>query len=327
MKLRHLPVLLLVLFLFSPERGFAQVKTKKEIDVGFASIETVRPILKKALSPTGKFVMLPTKGSVMVIDDISNIAAAEAALAPGALPNPNVNLNFAFQTGLRPRTTKISVGREVFFPTAYDPPQIPNAVFGNGPFPITPAHPTGFVKRHIGVTSETTATLNPNGTVTLDINHENTSFEGFINYGSAIMPAGQIGTVPINGQVGNPTFFQPLIPNNILMPIISTTRISTSIVIRPRVAQGQVNVDMIPRFKVFAQEEGLDDQEFDLKQYQTTVSMSNNGLGRVYGFANANDEFNRNFLGAKDLSKGSTAIVVKAQITAPTEETDSPSSK
>ncbi|MDF1816615.1 MAG: hypothetical protein P1V20_30715 [Verrucomicrobiales bacterium] len=315
MKLRFSSVLLLVILCFIGP-GYSQTKIKKEIDVGFASIDSVRPILQQVLSPQGKFVMLPTKGAVLVIDDAAHIAAAEAALAGGALPNPNVALNFAFQTGLRPRTTKISVGREVFFPTAYDPPQIPNTFFGGGGvFPITPAHPTGFVKRHIGVTSETTATVNPDGTVTMDINMENTEFEGFINYGSAILPGGQVGVVPVNGQVTNPTFFQPFVPNNILLPIISTTRISTSIVIRPRVELGAVNLDMIPRFKVFAGESSETDQEFDLKQFQTTVSMSNNGLGKVYGFANASEEFNRNFLGAKDLSKGSTAIVVKAQIT------------
>lgn len=311
------PVLLLLIWSLFPEPAPAQTKSKKEIDVGFASIEVVRPILKEVLSPQGKFVMLPTKGAILVIDAPAHIAAAEAALAGGALPNMNVNLNFAFKTGLPSRRTQISVGREVFFPTAWEAPRIPNVIVGPGPFPITPAHPTGFVKRHIGVTSETVSTVNPDGSITMDINSENTSFEGFINYGSAILPAGQVGTVPVNGQVANPAFFQPLIPNNILVPIISTTRISTSIVIKPRIANGVVTVDMIPRFKVFAETEDGIQPEINLKQFQTSVAMSNNGLGRAHGFANASEDFNRNFLGAQDLNSGGTAIIIKAQVTAP----------
>jgi len=322
----HQRLITCLIFAFSltfVHTGVAQIKAKQEIDVGFASIESVRPILKQVLSPQGKFVMLPDKGAVLVIDEPANIAAAEAALAGGALPNPNVNLNFAFQTGLTPRRTQISVGQEVFFPTAWNPPQIPNIIAGNGPFPITPAHPTGFQKRFIGVTSDTLATVNPDGSITMDVNMENTEFEGFINYGSAILPAGQIGIVPVNGQVGNPNFFQPLIPNNILVPIISTTRISTSVVIRPRVALGSVNVDMIPRFTVFTPEEAKKEQDIDLKQFMTTVSMSNNGVGRVYGFANASEDFNRQFLGAKDPARGGTAIVVKARVSPATSATDS----
>jgi hypothetical protein len=324
MHQRLVTCLIVLISLSVIQKGGAQTKSKKEIDVGFASIESVRPILKEVLSPQGKFVMLPTKGAVLVIDEPSNLVAAELALAGAVLPNPNVNLNFAFQTGLRPRHTQISAGQEVYFPTAWAPPQIPNIIAGNGPFPIIPAHPTGFQKRFIGVTSETTATINPDGTIAMDINMEQTEFEGFINYGSAIFPAGQVGTVPVNGQVGNPNFFQPLIPNNILVPIISTTRISTSVVVRPRVAQGAVNVDMIPRFTVFAPEEGAAPQNIDLKQFMTTVSMANNGVGRVYGFANASEDFNRQFLGAKDPTQGGTAIVVKAQVTPATAAPESP---
>ena len=180
------------------------------------------------------------------------------------------------------------------------------------------------MKRNIGVTSETISTINPDGSISMNINMENTKFEGFINYGSAILPAGQIGTVPVNGQVGNPNFFQPLIPNNILMPIISTTRISTSVVIRPRVAKGIVNVDMIPRFTIHTEEEGAEEMKFDLRQYLTTISLQNNGVGRAYGFQNASEDFNRNFLGAKDVTKGSTAITVKGRVTAgkPREESE-----
>lgn len=324
---RLFPTLIFGILIWTSASSHGQ-RMKKEIDVQYASMESVRPILKQTLSPNGKFVMLPSKGSVMVIDDMEFVAAAENALAGAQLPNPNVNLNFGFKTGLPVRRSSIHVGREVFFPTGWSAPKIPNSVVvgPGGTFPITPAHPTGFQMRRLGVTSETVSTLNPDGTITMDINMENSSFEGFINYGSAIMPAGAIGNVPVNGQVGNPNFFQPLIPNNILMPIISTTRISTSIVVRPRVAQGQVRVDMMPRFTIHTEEEGAENIDVDLKQFITTVEAANNQLGQITGFKNAGADFNRNFLGAKDPSKGGTAIVFKATISPPTPQTESASS-
>ncbi len=292
----------------------SQIRVKREIDVSFAQMDQVRPILKKALSPTGKFVMLPSKGAVLVIDDAANIAAAERALA-GALPKPNVQLAFAFQTGLPSRRTRIEFGREVFFPTAWEPGQIPNVVRGPGPYPVTPAHPTGFQKRLIGTTSDTITTDNGDGTVTLSVNMENTSFDGFINYGSPInLVGGQIGTVPVAGQVGDPTFFQPFIENRILMPIISTTRISTTVVIRPRVKQGVVNLDMMPRLSVYTGEGA--EVDIDLNQFSTIVPVGNNGVGRIFGFQNASEDFNRHFLNAEHPKQGSVAISVKANISA-----------
>lgn len=321
MRVRRIPLIFAGLLL-SLHTTKAQ-SIKEEIDVGFASIEAVRPILKQVLSPTGRFVLLPAKGSVLVIDDPEHIAAAKAALAGGALPNPVVALQFAFRTGL-PRRTRIVMGQEVMFPTSWDPPQISTTAIGPGPFPVTPAHPTNFVKRTIGVTSDSVATVNPDGSVTMDINVENSQFEGFVNYGSTILPAGGVGVIPVNGQVGNPGFFQPLIPNHILLLIIGTTRISTSVVVRPRVEKGIVNVDMIPRFTVFDREKSPEGLDVNLKQFGTTVSLTNNGVGRAYGFQNAGEAFNRHFLGARDVNSGGTAIAIKASVTAGKPEEQKP---
>ena len=90
-------VLFLFTFLFaSITTGLAQQKVKKELDVGFASLESVRPILKKVLSPRGQFVLLPGKGTVLVIDDITHIAAAEAALARRGIAQSKRGHEFRF---------------------------------------------------------------------------------------------------------------------------------------------------------------------------------------------------------------------------------------
>ncbi|MEM9284198.1 MAG: hypothetical protein AAGA96_20465 [Verrucomicrobiota bacterium] len=310
--------LLLSVVLATTSAAFSQSTEKKEIDVGFASIDLVRPILQGALSPVGKFVMLPNKGSVMVIDTPSGILAAEQALAGAALPEVDVALDFEFVTGLPARRTQITVAREVPLPYEYAPPTI--FVGPNGNYTVIPATPTRFERRNIGVTSETVTSVNPDGSINLDINTESTEFEGFINYGSAILPAGGVGMVPIGGPVSNPLFFEPFINSgNLNLPIISTTRISTSVVIRPRVNLGTIELDVLPRFTVVPESDPAGQSprkpmEVDLQNYQTVIVVPNGKVGRVYGFTGASEEFNRQFLGAGEPREGSAAIEVRATI-------------
>jgi len=294
-----------------------QTTVKKEIDVSYAPLETVKPILDPVLSPQGKFLMLANKGAVLVIDTPEGIFAAEQAIAVAQFPAAEVALEFQFVTGLPTRKSSITVGQEVPFPTAFAPATIivgPNGSVSG----VVPATPTEFRTRNIGITSESVSTVNPDGSITLDINTESSAFEGFVNYGSAILPAGGIGNVSVNGQVGNPAFFTPFInTGGINLPIISTTRISTSIVIRPRLEVGVINLDMMPRLEVQIDGSEMEPQLIDLKQYRTTLPVANHQVGRVYGFVGADEGFNRHFFGAKDLTSGGTAIVVEAKATPP----------
>jgi hypothetical protein len=186
---------------------------------------------------------------------------------------------------------------------------------------VIPATPTDFERRNIGVTSDTTTTINPDGTLTVDVNLEHTTFEGFINYGSAILPNGVIGTVPVANPVGNPQFFNPFINSgDILVPIIGTTHISTSVVIRPRLARGVVELDMMPRLVVEADEDNgaVEDVVVNLPQFQTALNVKDGEVGRVHGFANAPEEFNRRFFNAKPGDReGAVAITVKAALKPP----------
>lgn len=293
-------------------RALAQGITKKEIDVGFAPLEVVKPILDAALTPQGKFLMLAKKGGVLVIDTAEGIMAAEQAVARANLAKVDVSLEFQFVTGLPQRQqTTITAGQEVPFPVEFVPPTIllgPTGVVG-----VIPPTPTKFETRNFGVTSDTVSTVNPDGTVTLDINTQSSQFEGFVNYGSALLPSGGIGGVPVIGQVGDPNFFSPYANSGAInVPIISTTRLSTSIVIRPRFELGIVYLDMMPRLQL---EFGAADTEprlIDLPQFRTTLPIQNHAVGRVYGFTGADDVFHRHFFGARDLNRGSVSIVVKA---------------
>ncbi len=329
MKFKSLPLVptLIVVWYGVISFGYPQSTIKKEVDVGFAGMETVKPLLEGVLSPAGKFVLLANKGSVMIIDTPEGIAAAERALAGDAIEKPEVALDFQFITGLPPRNTFISDVREVPLPVEFAPPRIVGAYSPGQPYTVIPATPTKFEKRNIGVTNETTSYLNPDGSITMNIRQEVTEFDGFVNYGSAILPAGSVGTLPVSQGVRDPNFFNPFInAGDINLPIISTTRITTSIVIRPRVNLGVVSIDVMPRLTVVPDPEAGEDFEpysTDLSQYQTVIDVRNRELARIYGFTGADDDFNRRFFDAENPSEGSIAVVVKANATRAS-ETPSP---
>ncbi len=298
-------------FFFATFSVHGQGTVKKEIDVAFAPIEAVRPVLKGVLSPQGRFVMLPHQGAVLVIDTPEGVLAAEQALAQAELPPAEVSLDFQFVTGLPVREHSLTVAQDVPFPVAFAPPTILVGPDG-GIAGFIPATPTKFQRRSLGVVSESSGYLNPDGSVTLDIRTESTGFEGFVQYGSGVFPSGSVGTVPVPGQVGDPLFFAPFInTGGVFLPIVSTTRITTSVVVRPRVGAGVVDLDLMPRLEVKLEGSETEPQQIDLKQFHTVLSVRNQQIGRVGGFLGAEAEFNRRFLGAKEGQDGDTAIVVK----------------
>lgn len=84
----------------------------------------------------------------------------------------------------------VEIIREFRYPENYDPPQIPQSV-GSGAQPITPATPTSFAMKPIGVRLEVEPTVgSDNYTIDLRLVPEVTEFEGFINYGSPIQNKG-----------------------------------------------------------------------------------------------------------------------------------------
>jgi len=129
---------------------------------------------------------------------------------------------------------KIEVIREMIYPTEYEPPELPTSV-GQDPFnnnlldptlgspappisPTTPAHPTAFETRNVGVTLEVEPRVGPNKKmIEVSINPELVEFEGFVNYGTPITT----GSTDLLGRHTR----TPITPNSILMPVFKTTRL------------------------------------------------------------------------------------------------------
>ena len=115
----------------------------------------------------------------------------------------------------------ISVVREFIYPSEYNEPQIPNetgssSTDGGGGEVVTPAHPTEFKTRNLGVSLKVQPNLgSDNQTINLKFTPEVTEFDGFINYGSAIRSPGGV----------------ELTKNRIEQPVFTTRKLNTDVTI------------------------------------------------------------------------------------------------
>ena len=124
----------------------------------------------------------------------------------------------------------IEVGRELIYPTEYDPPEIPQQIGSDaettGAFPVTPANPAAFETRNVGLAMKLLPDLRRDGKISLDLSFEQINFEGFINYGSPIHAAVELEetgeAVPV-----------VLTDNRIEMPVFTSSKYDSSLVSSP----------------------------------------------------------------------------------------------
>jgi general secretion pathway protein D len=124
------------------------------------------------------------------------------------------------------QSSKIELIREFIYPTEYEPPEVPQTTGSNngGSFPVTPASPTAFEKRDVGVSLEVLPVADENKRcVDITLNPSFSDFSGFVNYGS-----------PINSTVTNllgvPETVE-LSANLILMPVFNVQKLSTQLTV------------------------------------------------------------------------------------------------
>lgn len=126
---------------------------------------------------------------------------------------------------------------EFIYPTEYEPPELPNSVGvvddfnggvgvgggGGGSFPVTPATPTAFEKRDVGIILEVLPVADANRRfVDVTLNPNITELDGFVNYGSPI-------NTTSSGLLGPTTTV--LTENAILMPVFSVRKVNSNLVV------------------------------------------------------------------------------------------------
>jgi general secretion pathway protein D len=136
------------------------------------------------------------------------------------------------------QSSKISIIREFIYPTEYEPPEIPTSTGGgrngggdSGTTPVTPAMPTAFEKRDVGITLEVLPVADANKHyVDITLAPSFVEFDGFVNYGSPINTTVNGGLGGIVGG-GLTSSVVTLTENTILMPVFSTQRTSTQLTV------------------------------------------------------------------------------------------------
>ena len=122
------------------------------------------------------------------------------------------------------QASNIAIVREFIYPTEYEPPELPTQVGSGGGTPVTPATPTAFEKKDVGITLEVLPVVGPERRfIDISINPSFIEFDGYVNYGSPINTA-------VDGLLGAGGTVE-LTKNSILMPIFSTQKTSTQLTV------------------------------------------------------------------------------------------------
>jgi len=121
------------------------------------------------------------------------------------------------------QSSSISIVREFMYATEYEPPELPNSIGDavGGSTPVTPATPTAFEKKDVGVSLEVLPVVDADKRfISVTLNPVFSDFDGYVNYGSPINST-------VNGLLGPQT--AEVTRNAILMPIFSKQAVSTTV--------------------------------------------------------------------------------------------------
>ena len=124
------------------------------------------------------------------------------------------------------QASTVTVVREFIYPTEYEPPEVPSSIGGSTTAqPVTPATPTAFEKRDVGMMLEVLPVAGADKRyIDLTLSPSFVEFDGFVNYGSPIRSA-------TSSPLGTGGDYIELTGNEILMPVFSTQRANTQITV------------------------------------------------------------------------------------------------
>lgn len=121
----------------------------------------------------------------------------------------------------------IRIVEEFIYPTDYEAPEIPTSIgndTGGGPAPVTPASPTDFDMRPVGLELEVLPVADAEKRfVDITLKPSFSKFDGFVNYGSPILSS-------VTGPLGITTPVE-VTQNAILMPVFSVQRTDTQLTV------------------------------------------------------------------------------------------------
>ncbi len=121
------------------------------------------------------------------------------------------------------QASKVELVREFIYPTQYEPAQVPQTTSSTGTSPVTPATPTDFQKRDVGITLDVLPVADADKRyIDITLSPSFSDFNGFVNYGSPINSTQ-------NTLLGTKT--TEISTNEILMPIFNVQKLATQLTV------------------------------------------------------------------------------------------------
>lgn len=136
------------------------------------------------------------------------------------------------------QAASIKIIREFIYPTEYEPPELPNTVSstpiidpiagtvtqGASTFPVTPATPSAFDMKEVGVILEVLPVADANKQyVDVTLSPVITDFDGFVNYGTPIQST--------STNLFGITTTRVVTDNSILQPVFSVSKVNSNLVV------------------------------------------------------------------------------------------------
>ena len=290
---------------------------RQEIPSRFAPPDLVKRTVQAQLSAAGRFVLLPEKGTVLVIDEPARVMAAMSAMEKLEIPPPHIQMSIGLETGGKSRPSGGRMAgparsdQYVPFPSGYLPPRVSSN--GGGGYVVLPAHPTGFRRRVVGQGLEISSKPNPDGSITLDLNAENVEFSGFVPYGSPALTLGVPTVIPLSSGLRDATPFKSYLSGMDEALLTETVQFATSLVVTPELEGNQVHLHLLPQLRIDKGGTGSA-EDVPLRDLATGVRMPPGKAVRLPGFAGAPPDFNQKFFVPKGNPEGLTRIVLKVTV-------------
>lgn len=231
----------------------------KVFTLGDADPQEAEAAVKAVLSPAGKTVLLVKERKLLVQDEPTQMALAEAILKDLTAPRPNVRVEISFLEDSASVDQRVQVtgrigGRDLSI--------------GNRP------GPSGV---EIGGTNRRVTTSSMSGQF-------------------LVVQSGRTASIRVVREVPFVDYFIQYAHGH-GYAVATQTRwrdVGTQMAVTPRVRAGYVEVDLMPQITALVDGRS---ETIDCRELVTTVTVPEGQSVQIGGFSRAGDEFNRNFFG------------------------------
>ena len=282
----------------------------EDLPVGYLSVEAVKTVLAKALSPKGRYVILAGTGMVRIFDGKDKMETAKLALEELKNSPAIVSMEVTVKTGMH-RVTRQQYpseqpihSYEIPIPRNYDPPRI--VEHPGGDVSIVPGLPRNFKTKNLE--PGTIVNVSPTGFATLDpeVRMSETSVEGGVTRKLiGLCAAGKSLAMTVLPRVADPAALRDwaLSQGVITSSEPEWTAAGTELLMTPDISTGILSLHLVPQIVTYPADRTKPVRRFPFSACATTVFIDRGKSTTIEELPHADSEFYSLFFEGKP-SKG-----------------------